>query len=79
LGTVGMMGKKNRSRELSQEEIDELLSKPWLPVPQAGAIYGLNRSASYDAARRGDIETFNMGRLKRAPTAPIRKKLRLAE
>ena len=72
------MGKKKHSRELSQEEIDELLSKR-LPVPQAGAIYGLNRSASYDAARRGDIETFNMGRLKRAPTAPIRKKLRLAE
>jgi hypothetical protein len=64
-------------QQLTKDEVDELLSKPWLNVPQAGAILGLNRSAAYEAAKRGDIETFSIGRLKRAPTAPLRKKLQI--
>jgi hypothetical protein len=71
------MGKNESRRELTEDEIDELLSKPWLPVPQAGAIFGLNRSAAYKAAGRGEIETINFGRLLRAPTAPLRKKLQM--
>jgi hypothetical protein len=70
---------KDAKQRLTADEVDELLAKPWVLVPQAGAIYGLNRSASYEAAHRGDIETFKIGRLFRAPTAPIRKKLRIAE
>ena len=73
----GRWVKTKGRRELTQDEIDELLSKPWLHVPQAGAIFGLNRSASYEAARRGEIETFSFGRLLRAPTAPLRKKLQI--
>ena len=68
---------RNTKQQLTADEIDELLSKPWLHVPQAGAILGLNRSASYEAAKRGEIETFGIGRLLRAPTAPLRKKLQI--
>ena len=68
---------RNAKQQLTTDEIDELLSKPWLHVPKAGAILGLNRSASYEAARRGEIETFGIGRLLRAPTAPLRKKLQI--
>jgi len=70
-------GTTESKKELTQDEIDQLLSKPWLHVPQAGAILGLNRSASYEAARRGEIETFRIGRLLKAPTAPLRKKLQI--
>lgn len=74
-----MRNRKETKQKLTAEQIDELLTKPWVYVPEAGAIFGLSRSQSYEAARRGDIETFNMGRLLRAPTPPIRKKLRIAE
>ena len=37
-------------------------------VPSIGKrLYGLSRNASYDAARRGDIITVTVGRLKLAP------------
>jgi hypothetical protein len=67
----------SKATKLTKDEVDELLSKPCLPVPQAGAILGLNRSASYEAAKRGEIETFSIGRLLKAPTAPLRKKLQM--
>ena len=71
------MSKGNTNQQLTMDEVDELLSKPWLHVPQAGAILGLNRSASYEAAKRGEIETFRIGRLLKAPTAPLKKKLQI--
>ena len=72
-----MSKSKDIKQQLTMDEVDELLSKPWLHVPQAGAILGLNRSASYEAAKRGEIETFRIGRLLKAPTAPLRKKLQI--
>tara|TARA_B100000029_G_C17204252_1_gene825603 strand:- start:310 stop:543 length:234 start_codon:yes stop_codon:yes gene_type:complete len=44
-------------------------------VPQAGAVFGLGRNASYEAARTGEIETIQFGRLKRVPISWIAKKL----
>lgn len=38
-------------------------------VPQAGAMADLNRNASYDAARRGDIPTIRFGKLLKEPAA----------
>jgi hypothetical protein len=62
------------------EELKELLSKPTASVPDVGRIcYGLSRNASYDAAKRGEIPTIDVGRLKKVPTALLRKKLGLAE
>jgi hypothetical protein len=74
-----MSKSKETKPQLTTEEVAALLTRPWLDVPEAGAILGLGRSQSYEAANRGDIETFNVGRLKRAPTPPLRKKLRIAE
>ncbi|MCP1969784.1 DNA-binding protein [Bradyrhizobium elkanii] len=57
-------------------ELEALLSKPTASVPEVGRIcYGLSRNGSYDAVRRGEIETIRVGRLLKAPTAPLRKKL----
>lgn len=41
-----------------------------MSVPQAGALLGLNRGASYAAAARGDLPVYKFGpRLMRVPTA----------
>jgi len=45
--------------------------------PETGEILGLSRGATYEAARRGDIKTLKIGRLKRVPSAWLRQKLGL--
>ena len=44
-------------------------------VPEAGAMLGLTRNASYDAAKRGDIPTLRFGKLLRVPKAAFHKML----
>lgn len=44
-------------------------------VPQAGAMLGLTRNASYEAAKRGDIPTIRIGKLLRVPKARFHKML----
>jgi excisionase family DNA binding protein len=57
----------------SQNNDDECLV---YKVPQAGALIGLNRNASYDAARRGEIPTIRIGKLLRVPKAAFHEMLR---
>jgi excisionase family DNA binding protein len=38
-------------------------------VPEAGALLGLTKNASYEAAKRGDFPTIKIGRLIRVPKA----------
>jgi hypothetical protein len=45
-------------------------------VPEAGARYfGLQRDASYDAAKRGDIPVIKIGRTLRVPIAALERML----
>jgi excisionase family DNA binding protein len=44
-------------------------------VPEAGAMLGLTRNASYDAAKRGDIPTLRFGKLLRVPKAAFHRML----
>ena len=50
---------------------------PWtMSIPAAGRkYYGLSRNGSYDAAKRGEIPTVDVGRLKRALPRVIEKRL----
>lgn len=58
--------------------LDEALSRPTISVPDAGRLfYGLARNASYDAARRGDIPTVEIGGRKLAVVSAIAEKLGL--
>ena len=58
--------------------IEEALTRPTLPVPVAGAIFfGLSRNGSYEAAKRGDIPTFRIGRKIMVPVAPLAQRLGL--
>jgi excisionase family DNA binding protein len=44
-------------------------------VPEAGALLGLSRNASYEAAKRGDIPTVRIGKLLRVPKLAFHKLL----
>jgi len=47
-----------------------------LSVPEAGRKYfGLGRNASYEAAKRGDIPTIQIGRLLRASVVALERRL----
>lgn len=40
-------------------------------VPEAGALLGLSRNASYEAAKRGDLPTIRVGKLLKVPKAAL--------
>jgi excisionase family DNA binding protein len=44
-------------------------------VPEAGAMLGLTRNGSYEAAKRGDIPTMRIGKLLRVPKIAFHKLL----
>jgi len=44
-------------------------------VPEAGAMLGLSRNASYDAAARGEIPTISFGRLLKVPKVAFHRML----
>lgn len=53
-------------------------SQPTMTIwPEAGQALGLSRSATYDAANRGDIPTIRIGRRILVPTAALRRMLQL--
>jgi excisionase family DNA binding protein len=44
-------------------------------VPEAGALLGLSRNASYEAAKRGDFPTIKLGKLIKVPKAAFHRLL----
>jgi excisionase family DNA binding protein len=44
-------------------------------VPEAGALIGLSRNASYEAAKRGDIPTIRFGKQIKVPKAAFHRML----
>ena len=44
-----------------------------LSVPDAGAMAGLAKNASYRAAKRGEIPTIKLGGIRRVPNAKWRR------
>ena len=44
-------------------------------VPEAGALLGLGRNASYEAAARGDLPVVRLGKLMRVPKAALDRML----
>jgi hypothetical protein len=66
------MGTQSRAKRLPEAE-----DEPTISIPEAGAVFGLSRAASYQAARRGEIPTIAMGHRKLVPTAKLRAMLGL--
>jgi excisionase family DNA binding protein len=47
-------------------------------VPEAGAMLGLTRNASYQAAKKGEIPTIKIGKLIRVPKLAFHRMLEKA-
>lgn len=59
-----------------EEAMMEIRTKPVVPLwPQVGLVLGLSRGGVYAAAARKEIDVMEVGRLKKAVTAPLRKRL----
>jgi hypothetical protein len=58
-----------------REEEPIPIRKAAYTIPQAGAMVGLSRNGSYDAARRGEIPVLEFGRKKIVPKAVWDRKL----
>jgi hypothetical protein len=57
-----------------------IMTKLTVPVPVAGAAFGLGRNASYEQAKSGKIgsvHVIEVGRKRTVPTAPLRRVLGL--
>ena len=58
--------------------LEEALSRPTIPIPDAGKLFfGISRNAAYEAARKGDIPTVDIGGRKMAVVSAIAAKLGL--
>jgi hypothetical protein len=58
--------------------LEEALCRATIPIPAAGSVfYGISRNAAYDAARRGEIPTVEIGGRKLAVVSAIAAKLGL--
>lgn len=63
-----------------REPIPDPELEPWVSVPRGGAMLaGLERSASYAAAKRGELPTIRVGGRLVVPTAALRRMLELGE
>jgi hypothetical protein len=64
---------------MSVDEIRRMLDEnAVVPLwPEAGTALGLTRGHTYRGATAGDIKVIPIGRLKKVPTAWLRKKLEL--
>jgi excisionase family DNA binding protein len=62
-----------RSRHQSKQD-DRLV----YDVPEAGALLGLSRNASYEAAKRGQLPTIKVGKLLKVPKAALMRLLEQA-
>jgi hypothetical protein len=60
--------------ELEKKLRENLTVKLW---PDTGEALGISRGATYDAAKRGEIATIDIGRIKRVSSAWLRQKLGL--
>jgi hypothetical protein len=67
------MTKQKDDFAMSKSETDQL--RLVYGVPEAGAMLGLSRNASYAAARSGAIPTIKIGKLLRVPIRALEQML----
>jgi hypothetical protein len=68
------------TKQSIEQALKEVRNHPVVSLwPTAGTLLRLSRSGTYDAAARGEIETLRIGRLLKAISAPLRRKLEIDE
>jgi excisionase family DNA binding protein len=70
VAAAGIIGRKGAERESANSLVYD--------VPEAGAMLGLSRNGSYEAAKRGDLPTIKIGKLIRVPKAAFHAMLERA-
>jgi hypothetical protein len=61
-----------------EQMMEDILTRPTVPLyPHAAWACDLSRGATYEAARRGDIQTIGLGRKRPALTGPLRRQLKI--
>ena len=69
------MGLSKHEKRAKRPRLPKTASET-LSIPEAGKHYfGLSRNGSYAAAKRGEILTMDVGRLKRVPKRAMDRKL----
>jgi hypothetical protein len=59
-----------------EEAIDEIRRKPLVDLwPTAAVLLDCSRGTVYEEAKRGNIDIVEVGRLKKAKSASLRRKL----
>jgi hypothetical protein len=58
-----------------EEALNAIRTKPVVDAPVVCAALEISRGTYYAAVNRGEIETVEIGRLKKAVSAPLRRKL----
>lgn len=70
-GEHGRDDEQKRSKTAQKKPSQPRSRGPWgYSIPEAGAMIGLGRDASYQAAKKGQIPTVDMGHLKIVPRIP---------
>jgi hypothetical protein len=59
-----------------EEAIEEVRRKPLVDLwPTVAVLFECSRGTVYEEAKRGNIDVTEIGRLKKAVSAPLRRKL----
>jgi hypothetical protein len=67
---------KKKKLTTLEEALAEIQTKPLVNLyPPVAMVYGVSRGTVYEMARRGEVDVLEVGRLKKAVTASLRKKL----
>ena len=70
----------DRTKQMTKRNDAPEVQKRTISVPRAGEeYYGLSRGASYEAAKRGDIPTIKIGKLKRVSVRVMEAKMDAGE
>ena len=62
----------------TNEEIDEILSRPTCTVDEAARVLGIGRSQAYRGVRSGEIKSISIGARRLVLTSVLRQLLELA-
>ena len=59
------------------EAMQRVMTRAVVSLDDVAVVLGVSRNSAFKASAAGQIETVMVGKLRRAPTAPLREALRL--
>jgi excisionase family DNA binding protein len=59
----------------AKAKVETLLARPTITPDELAVVLRISRNGAYDAVRRGEVDSFRVGKKIKVPTAPLRRKL----